>query len=258
MSHKSPAVVLNNRSLGKDFPTLIPILKEGIRVLDVGCGTGAITKGIAEKVGMTGHVLGIDRNSELIAEGNSFFDFPDNLELITTELFDYEPREKFDLIVSARALQWLPNPEEALQKIRTWLKPGGQISILDYNHETLSWTPPAPKSMQDFYQAFLDWRSGMGCNNSIADDLARYFDNAGFEKVEVIESNEVYRRGEDNFLDKTGIWLEVAKSAGLKMVNEGFASEELRQEAMKEYRHWMETEAEQMVMTLNDVRGTVP
>lgn len=254
-SHKSPAIILNNRTLENDFRTLTPILKEGLSVLDVGCGTGAITKDIAEKIGEKGQVVGIDRNEELIKEGKALFDFPDNLELIITELFEYEPSEKFDLIVSARVLQWLPNPQAALQKMKTWLKPNGQISILDYNHEALSWIPQPPKSMQVFYQGFLDWRSNMGYNNAIADDLEGYFKKTGFESIKVINSNEIYNRGATNFLHKAGIWLEVAKTVGLKMVAEGFVTEELRLKAMLEHKQWIHTEAEQMIMKLNDVRG---
>jgi len=254
---KGSAPVLNFRTLENDYSTLTPLLKKGLRVLDVGCGTGAISKGIAEKVGKTGQVIGIDRSEDLIKEGKALFGFPDNLELIVSGLFDYEPSEKFDLIVATRVLQWLENPQAALQKMKTWLKPNGQISILDYNHEALAWTPAPPKSMQVFYQAFLDWRNNMGLNNRIAEDLPSYFEIAGLHEIEVISANETYNKGDYNFLHKAGIWIEVAKGVGQKMVEEGFVSEELTQKAMKEHQYWIETEAEQMVMKLNDVRGEI-
>lgn len=256
-SHKSSAPVLNNRTLEKDYTTLVPLLKEGLRVLDVGCGTGAISKGIAEKVGTTGQVIGIDRSKVLIEEGKALFDFPDNLAFIVTGLFDYEPKEKFDLIVSARVLQWLDNPQAALEKMKTWLKPNGQISILDYNHEALVWTPAPPKSMQVFYQGFLDWRSSLGLNNAIAGDLPSFFENADLQHIEIIPSNEVYNKGEENFLHKAGIWIEVAKNVGEKMVGAGFVTEALRLKAIAEHQHWIETEAEQMIMKLNEVRGVL-
>ena len=256
-THKSSAPVLNNRSLEKDYSTLVPILKKGMRVLDVGCGTGAITLGIAKKVGVTGQVIGIDRSKDLIEEGKALFDFPDNLACIVTSIFEYEPKEKFDLIVSARVLQWLDNPQAALLKMKTWLKPNGQISILDYNHEALAWTPAPPKSMQLFYRGFLDWRSNMGLNNAIAEDLPDYFEKAGLQQIEVISANEIYNKGAANFLHKAGIWIEVAKGVGQKMVAEGFVTEELRLKAMEEHQHWIETEAEQMIMKLKEVRGVL-
>ena len=256
-THKSSAPVLNNRTLEKDYATVIPLLREGLRVLDVGCGTGAISKGIAEKIGATGQVIGIDRSRQLIEAGKALFEFPDNLELIITGLFDYEPKEKFDLIVTARVLQWLDNPQAALAKIKTWLKPNGKISILDYNHEALAWTPAPPKSMQIFYKGFLDWRSSLGLNNAIAEDLPDYFEKVGLQNIEIISANEVYNKGEENFLHKASIWIEVAKNVGDKMVAGGFVTEELRLTAMKEHQQWIETEAAQMVMKLNDVSGVL-
>jgi len=256
-THKSSAPVLNNRSLAKDYSTLLPILKVGIRVLDVGCGTGAISKGIAERVGSSGQVVGIDKSKELIEEGKALFSFPDNLELVEAGIFDYEPSEKFDLIVAARVLQWLDNPQAALERLKMWLRPNGQMSVLDYNHETLAWTPKPPESMQVFYQAFLDWRKGLGLNNHISEDLPNYFALAGLKQMEVISANEIYNKGEDNFLHKAGIWIEVAKGVGQKIVAEGFITEEIRLKAIKDHQTWIGTEAQQMVMQLKEVRGKV-
>ncbi|HLL44025.1 MAG TPA: class I SAM-dependent methyltransferase, partial [Segetibacter sp.] len=163
------SVILDNRTLQKDYSTLITALKSCLRVLDVGCGTGAISNGIAKMVGTNGYVVGIDSSEHLITKGKEYFKSIINLELIAVDLFKYEPEEKFDLIVSARVLQWLSNPKEALIKFKEFLKPGGQISILDYNHRMLEWKPEPPSSMKRFYKAFLDWRADAGMDNEIAE-----------------------------------------------------------------------------------------
>jgi ubiquinone/menaquinone biosynthesis C-methylase UbiE len=252
---KGSATILNSRSLEKDYRTLIPILKKGIRVLDIGCGPGAISKGIADKIGSTGQVVGIDSSKHLIEEGKQAFANTSNLELHHKDLFTYQPKEKFDLIVSARVLQWLNNPKEALKKIKTWLKPGGQVSILDYNHEALEWSPTPPKSMLEFYQAFLDWRSDAGMNNAIAEDLPTYFKELGFQSIEIIESNEVYKKGAANFLPKLGIWIKVAETRGIQVQTDGHVKEALRLKAIEEYKGWMHTDAIQMIMKLKEIRG---
>ena len=254
---KDSAPVLNYRNLEKDYATLIPLLKEGMRILDVGCGTGAITLGIAKKVGKTGQVIGLDSSKHLIKEGKARFELPNNLELIAGDLFSYEPAEKFDLIVSARVLQWLSNPKAALAKLKTWLKPAGQISILDYNHEELEWIPEPPKSMKQFYAAFLKWKKEAGMNNRIAEDLPNYFGELGFHVIESINANEVYQKGNTNFLPKIGIWTKVAEGRGVQMIKDGYVTNELRLQAIEEYNEWIKTDAEQMIMKLNEVRGSL-
>jgi ubiquinone/menaquinone biosynthesis C-methylase UbiE len=253
--HQTTNKIFDNRSLEKDYVTLIPVLKNGLRVLDIGCGTGAISKDIAERVGPAGSVIGIDNTEKFIISGRESYKTTLNLELIHQDLFSYEPEEKFDLIVSARTLQWLSNPKEALLKLKTLLKPGGQLSILDYNHEQLSWEPQPPESMLTFYQTFLKWRADAGMNNHIADDLAGYFEETGFKAVEVFNAEEVYHQNDDNFLQRIGIWSKVAGST--QMVEEGYLTDGLRLKAIVEYDQWIVTDAVQMIMKLKEVRGKI-
>ena len=57
---------LDRRSLSTDHRALAAALAPGMSVLDVGCGSGAITRGIADAVGPTGSVVGTDINLSLI------------------------------------------------------------------------------------------------------------------------------------------------------------------------------------------------
>jgi len=173
--------------------------------------------------------------------------------LIHSDLFEFQTEEKFDLIVAARVLQWLTTPKEALIKMKSLLKPNGQISILDYNHEQLEWNPSPPQSMITFYDAFLNWRKDAGMNNKIADDLSNMFNEVGFDSVEVFNSDELYERGNEKFKSKVGIW---SKVAGLdQIVEEGYIDEKYRLQVIKEYDTWVEKEAISMKMKLNEIRG---
>jgi ubiquinone/menaquinone biosynthesis C-methylase UbiE len=251
---KGTAKLFDERSLANDYATLASALKPGLRVLDVGCGTGAISKDIAAQVGSTGYVTGIDNTEYFIQSGKETYASVKNLDLIYTDLFAFEPEEKFDLIVAARVLQWLNNPVEALKKMYSLLKPGGTVSILDYNHEALEWRPQPPPSMLRFYATFLRWRGDAGMNNHIAQDLPAYFIEAGFKDIEVFNADEVYKKGEPNFIQKAGIWAKVAMSK--QMVEEGYIDDELRLLAIDEYTEWVATDAGRMVMKLKEIRGT--
>jgi len=254
---KEATKMYDNRSLAKDYRTLKPLLKEGIVVLDVGCGTGAISKDIAKIIGDKGKVIGIDNTKKFIESGKKTYSDIKNLELIHSDLFDYEPEEKFDLIVAARVLQWLSTPKEALLKMKELLKPDGQISILDYNHDELEWEPSPPKSMQDYYKIFLEWRKNAGMNNKIAEDLSDMMNEVGLSSIEVLNSNEHYERGNENFEYNVGIWSKVASGLN-QIVEEGYITNEVRQQAIEEYDRWVEKEAISMTMKLNEVRGKMP
>lgn len=249
--------VLDSRSLQNSYHTLIPLLRKGMRVLDVGCGTGAISAGIAVAVGPEGTVVGIDSSEHLIAKGSGDHADIGNLTLMQADLFNYTPAEKFDLIVSARVLQWLSDPAGALVKFKSLLKPGGIISILDYNHTQLEWTPAPPESMQQFYKAFLDWRTDAGMDNDMADHLPGIFAQLGFHNIDTLPADEIYRKGAASFVEKAGIWSKVAELRGPQMVASGFVTDALRLKAIDEYNAWINGHAEEMVMKLKEVRGAI-
>jgi ubiquinone/menaquinone biosynthesis C-methylase UbiE len=242
--------IFDDRTLGYDYRTLTPLLKPGMKVLDIGCGTGSITRDIAKIVG---HVTGIDNTEKFIESGKKQFSDVKNLELIAIDLFKYNPQEDFDLIVSARTTQWLSDVPSALIKMKSMLKAGGTLSILDYNHTKLQWTPDAPQSMKKFYAAFLKWREVAGMDNAIADHLSALFGQAGFKNIEVLNSDERYDRIDENFRFRAGIWITVA---GLKqVVEEGYISELERLKAIEDYERWIHEEGQTMIVKLNEVRG---
>ena len=248
------APILESRTLQKDYRTLVPVLKEGLNVLDIGCGTGSISKGIAEALGKSGSVTSLDSSEHLIERGKELYEDVTNLHLVCGDLFAFEPKTKFDLVVSARVLQWLSNPKEALLKIKSLLKPGGMVSILDYDHTALEWHPQPPKTMLSFYQAFLDWRSDAGMNNQIAEDLPDYLTETGFDQIEVMDANEAYLKGDPNFVFKLHIWTKVAETRGLKLVEDHYITETQRTQAIMDYEAWI-PQAESMIMKLKEVRG---
>ena len=247
--------IFDNRTLDKDYRTLKPLIKEGMNILDVGCGTGAITKDIANLIGTEGKITGIDNTERFILSGKEKYRYVKNMNLIHIDFFEFQPNEKYDLIISARTLQWLSRVSEALDKMKSLLKSNGRISILDYNHTTIDWQPSPPESMRKFYDTFLKWRKDAGMNNQIADDLHSLLQQAGFNNIEQINSDEHYKKGEIDFYFKVGIWSKVAGSR--QMVEEGYLTDDLRLKAIEEYDKWIENDAISMTMKLNEVRGSV-
>ncbi len=247
--------ILDQRTLAASYRTLTALIKPGMTVLDVGCGSGAITRGMAELAGETGKVVGIDPSEHLVAQAREKYREIPGLEFVIADVYTYAPAGPFDVVASARTLQWLAQPYAALQRMAGFLKAGGVLSVLDYNHEKINWQPAPPPSMLFFYDAFLRWRADAGMQNDIADQLAEYFKKAGLQEITVSRQSEAINRTEPDYASKMGIWAKVAETRGLQMVADGYITESQRMAALRDYSAWMETEGDRMEMYLLAVEG---
>jgi ubiquinone/menaquinone biosynthesis C-methylase UbiE len=117
--------ILNTRALRTSYRRLAEILRPGMTVLDVGCGTGAITRGMAEAVAPNGRVVGIDVNSRLINEAQRTHGDVPGLTFEVCDVYRVPYQHHFDVVTAARCLQWLADPLEALRGMAAALKPGG-------------------------------------------------------------------------------------------------------------------------------------
>ncbi len=126
---------------------LIPHLGEGTRLLDVGCGPGTITAGLARYVG-TGHVLGIDAAEAVLADArdqarragqdNVAFEVGDVGHLGFTD-------GSFDVVHAHQVLQHLPDPVAALAEMRRVCRPRGVVAARDGDYGAMSWFPDDPE-----------------------------------------------------------------------------------------------------------------
>lgn len=247
--------VLDRRNIENSYSSLFGLLKDGLSVLDVGCGSGAITADIAQRT--YGKVIGIDFSEHLIELAQKNYAHLTNLSFEVANINDYISAEKFDLVIAARTLQWVNNPAEVVQKMVALLKKGGKISINDYNHTKVEWLPAPPKSMLDFYEAFLQWRKDAGFDNEIADNLPSIYKYLGLTEINIVPQHETSRRGEEEFAAAARIWSIVAETRGKQVVTDGYCSEELRLQAIEEYDAWIANEAQSMTLYLLAIEGQI-
>ena len=131
---------------------LLPHLRPGMALLDVGCGPGTITAGLAELVA-PGRVVGIDRSAEVLEEARSAA--PD-VELRIGDVYDLEFEDaSFDVTHAHQVLQHLTDPVAALREMRRVTRPGGLIAVRDADYAAMSWYPELPglAEWQRLYQA---------------------------------------------------------------------------------------------------------
>jgi len=96
--HRSDPSILGWRTLEKDHRCLIELLRPGFSVLDVGCGTGAITAGIARAVKPEGHVVGVDRDEGLLEIARTEHAEIENLEFECRDATALKFRAQFDTL----------------------------------------------------------------------------------------------------------------------------------------------------------------
>ncbi|PWA09776.1 ubiquinone biosynthesis methyltransferase UbiE [Pueribacillus theae] len=247
--------IIDARTLETSNKRLAEILKPGMTVLDVGCGTGAITCGIAEKVGSRGRVIGVDNNPQLIEKARQNYKDVPRLTFEIQDIYDLPFQNQFDIVTSSRVLQWLSNPQKALNMMVQATKINGFVLVLDYNHDKIVWEPEVPKSMQHFYESFLRWRSEAGMDNAIADHLPEMFKEAGLINVKITPQHEMAENSDEEFQTHITIWAEVAQFKGIQMVNDGFISEKERAQAEEDFRRWINERAKSQKMYLLAVEG---
>ena len=131
----TPAVVGVHaaRSAQKEAAFFLPHLATGMRLLDVGCGPGSITLGIAAAVA-PGEVIGVDM-SEAVLEQARAAAYEAGIGNVTFQqanatALPYED-DSFDAVFAHTLLEHIPHPHNALQEMRRVLKPGGLIGLRD-------------------------------------------------------------------------------------------------------------------------------
>jgi len=101
----------------------------GDHVLEVGCGTGQLTRGLVAR-GL--HVTVLEPGTSLIALARQNLDGVGEMEFVNARFEDASlPRERFLAVFSASAFHWV-DPEVSWQKAADVLVPGGTLALVSY------------------------------------------------------------------------------------------------------------------------------
>jgi len=103
-------------------------VRPGQRVLDVACGTGAVTRVAAERVGPTGRAVGLDLNPDML--GAARVSSPPAIEWYEGSAVSLPfPDGAFDVVLCQQGLQFFPDRAVALGEMRRVLGPGGRLAV---------------------------------------------------------------------------------------------------------------------------------
>lgn len=125
--------------------------KPGDTCLDVCCGSGDLAQMLAERVGKSGQVFGVDFSAAQLAIAaervKSHFP-PLDITWIEGDALNLPfPDEQFDAVTMGYGLRNVTDISRSLKELHRVLKPGAKAAILDFNHPT----NPAVKAFQQWY-----------------------------------------------------------------------------------------------------------
>ena len=174
-------------------------LCSGMRVAEIGCGTGLTARWVATQVGPGGTVVGVDASPGQLHIGEKSAAEAGITNLSFREDNAYEtdlPRDTFDLVYSRFLLCHLTDPAKALAKMSSLLKPGGILVCEDHDDGGIFSEPPtnAYKRLVEISDAV---NRSHGLDSYVGLKLPRLFRQVGFSQLETKVNQTAVLRGEE-------------------------------------------------------------
>lgn len=155
---------------------------QGQRCLDAGCGPGETMRLLAERVGLTGSVMGIDVDATLgeaaiaMLHGRGH----DQCRFAPIDLTAGDPLagERYDLVYARLLLYHLPQRVAVLRRMWDAVAPGGHLVIQDYDVRSAGVEPPLV-TVEEFKRVVLPAFAAAGCDVHVGARLPELFARAG-------------------------------------------------------------------------------
>ncbi|MCI0330214.1 MAG: arsenite methyltransferase [candidate division Zixibacteria bacterium] len=176
--------------LGCGNPLAHATVKAGETVLDLGSGAGIDAFLASKGVGPSGRVIGVDMTPAMIsrARANAAKNGYANVEFRLGEIENLPvANETVDAIISNCVINLSPDKPKVFREALRALKPGGRMIISD-----LVLIAPLPESVRTSVEAYVGCLAGAAMKS----DYVRMIQEAGFERVEVVEERRYGAGGE--------------------------------------------------------------
>jgi SAM-dependent methyltransferase len=177
--------LLRDRSAARYADFVLPLLGPDDRVLDVGCGPGSITIGLAEAVG---HVTGIDVDDAEFGDARAYASSHglDNVTFREGSIYELGFEDSsFDACTLFAMLETLEDPLDGLAEVRRVLKPGALLGASSIEYGGLILHGPDEPLLRRFYELRLAIYEDQGdVHPHRGRELRGLLQRAGFTDVE--------------------------------------------------------------------------
>ncbi len=185
--HQEPVLRSHRwRTAANSAAYLLPHLRSGLDLLDVGCGPGTITSELAALVA-PGRAVGIDREPEVIEEARR--SSAGRAEFLSGDVYGLDFQDgSFDVVHAHQVLQHLADPLAALTEMRRVLRRGGLLATRDADYGAFLWHP-ADVRLDRWREIYTAVCARNGANADAGRRLPSWVAAAGFDDLEGSSSN---------------------------------------------------------------------
>ena len=172
------------RTVENSAAYVLPHLRPGIDLLDVGCGPGTITVDLAQRVA-PGRIVGMDAAADAIeaARAAAGEAGASNLELAVGDVYALDHADdSFDVVHAHQVLQHLGDPVAALREMRRVCRPDGVVAARDSIYRAMSWFPADPM-LDRWMEVYCAVAQANGGEPDAGSHLRHWFLQAGFDSV---------------------------------------------------------------------------
>lgn len=160
---------------------LLPRLRPGMRLLDVGCGPGTITIDLGELVA-PGAVVGVDGSDSVLEQARAA-STADNVRFAAGDAYSLDFEDgSFDVVHAHQLLQHLGDPVAALREMRRVCAPGGVVAVRDSDYAGFTWWPAEP-ALDRWLSIYRAAARGNGAEPDAGRRLLGWARRAGFAEV---------------------------------------------------------------------------
>jgi SAM-dependent methyltransferase len=179
--------LMRNRSATEFADFVLPSIDSRDRVIDVGCGAGSITVGLAQ---VAGHVTGIDVDEAEFAGARVYAAEHgiDNVEFLEGSIYELDvPDASIDVCTLFAMMETLDDPLAGLAEVRRVLKPGGLVGASSIEYGGLILHGPGEPLLRRFYELRLQlWEAQGDVHFHRGRELRGLLLAAGFAQVEAV------------------------------------------------------------------------